>query len=268
MKISTKSYLCLPSLALLLIASSAASAATVALNNWTETGGDTNNTFTGNGTAGFTETYGTETQSPVRYDSGAIATFAAPVTLNSTTNQLQFSFTVGNILATGAGSNNIFRVGFERDGADTTNDATIHYHFGYGDPGNRLDARFAGNSISNNEYSAGTAFGTSNMAGATALDTGNTSTITVTLTYLSAAGGENHNYEAQINWDGVILNSSSFIRNTNTWDKIYVNMNSVNVNVAGDHYTVSGVQVTTIPEPTAALLGSVGALLLLRRRRA
>jgi hypothetical protein len=276
MKPETRTMHAAPKLlsALLLLGSlPLAHAATVTLNDWTETGRDLANTFTANGTAGFTEVFsGGYVRSPTStvYDSGAIASFASDVTLDATTYQLQFSFTVGSILATGAGSNNMFRVGFENDGASSV-DATVHYQFGYGPPGNRLDARFAGASGSANEYSQGTAFDNDpNVAGATALDTGNTSNITVTLTYLGDAGGGNHDYQAETNWDGIIHSSSTFTRNTDTWDKVYVNMNSPAVNVLDDTYTVSNVQVTTIPEPSAVSLAfaALGGLLLRRRRQA
>lgn len=250
-----------------------ANAATVALNDWTETGRVGNNTFTANGSAGFTELFGGPYVRPVQLDTvndtGAIATFASPMTLNATTNQLRFSFTVESILATGAGSNNAFRVGFESDRIGTANDSTMHYQFGYG-PTNRFDTRFAGASGSNNEYAQGTATPSLNLTGATPLMTGNTSNITVTLTYLSDAGGGNHNYQAEINWDGQIHTNSTIVRSTDTWDKIYVVSDQGNVNVAGDTYTVSNVQVTTIPEPTASalLLVGLGGFFLRRHRGA
>lgn len=266
MKMSTRSYLCLHSLTLVLIAGPAASAATVTLNNWTQTGGDIDNTFTGNGTAGFKELFGTDTDS--RFDSGAVATFSAPVTLTTTGEYIQFNLTVGLITATGAGSANAFRVGFENDPAGTAADATVHYNFGYGPPGTRRDVRFAGGP-GNNEYSFGSQMGSTGTltSAINELATGNTSNITVRITYLSDAGSGVYNYQADVNWDGETHSSGSFTRSTNTWDKIYVNTNSNNLNVLRDTYTVSGVSVTNIPEPTAALLGSVGALLLLRRRR-
>jgi len=266
MRMTSKSYLCLHSLAFVLIAGSSASAATVTLNNWAQTGGDVDNTFTGNGSSGFTELFGTDTDT--KYDSGAVATFTAPVTLTTTGEYIQFSLTVGSITATGAGSANAFRVGFESDPTGTAADATVHYSFGYGAPGTRRDVRFAGGP-NNNEYSFGTQMGTTGTltSAINELATGNTSNIIVKLTYLSDAGGGVYNYQADVDWDGETHSSGSFTRATNTWDKVYVNTNSLNLNVLNDTYTVSGVSVTNIPEPTAALLGSVGALLVLRRRR-
>ena len=266
MRMSTRSYRCLPTLALVLIAGPSASAATVSLNNWTQTGSDVDNTFTGNGTAGFTELFGTDTET--KYDSGAAATFTAPVTLTTTGDHILFSLTVGSITATGAGSANAFRIGFESDPTGTAADATVHYSFGYGTSGTRRDVRFAGGT-GNNEYSFGAQMGTTGTltSAINELATGNTSNITVKLTYLSDAGGGNYNYQADVDWDGETHTSGSFTRATNTWDKVYVNTNSVSLNVLGDTYTVGGASVTTIPEPTAALLGGVGALLLLRRRR-
>jgi MYXO-CTERM domain-containing protein len=267
MRISTKPYLCLPSIALVLIAGPSASAATVTLNNWAQTGTDINNTFTANGTAGFTELFGTDTDTN-KYDSGAAATFTAPVTLTTTGDYIQFSLTVGSITAAGPGSANAFRVGFENDPSGVDADATVHYSFGYGTSGTRRDVRFAGGP-NNNEYSFGTQMGTTGTltAAINELATGNTSNITVKLTYLGDAGGGIYNYQADVDWDGETHTSGSFTRTTNTWDKVYVNTNSVSLNVAGDTYTVNGVSVTNVPEPTAALLGGVGALLLLRRRR-
>lgn len=249
--------------ALGLLAGSLVGQFSVNVNAWTETGRVQNNTFTANGSAGFTELFGGPDEG--KNDSGARASFGSPVTLNTTTNQLQFSFTVGDILATGAGigSGAGFRVGF---GSSTS---VVHYQFGYGDPGNRVDARFGG-ADSNNEYGMGTLFDTGNLPGATALATGNTSDIAVTLTYLSDAGGGNHNYQAVINWDGVTHSSSTFTRETDTWDSIYVLTNRDAINVLDDTYTVSNVQVTAIPEPsTFALLAGMGALglIFLRQRQ-
>ncbi|MEM6885010.1 MAG: PEP-CTERM sorting domain-containing protein [Verrucomicrobiota bacterium] len=247
----------------LLVASS--SAQVVAINNWTESGGDVDNTFTGNGTSGFTELFGTDTQSG-NYASGAIATFQSDVTL-SVNQTLSFSLTMDTNQSTG-NANNTVRFGFENDDAGNTFDASVHYIFGWGADG--PDARFAGQLNNNNEYSSGTTFDTEfNVTGANELSTGNTSNITVNLTYLGDAGGGLFNYEADIVWDaGTHSTSASFTRNTNTWDKVYVLTNSNVANVLGDGYTISNAQVQVVPEPStfALLILGLGMLAGFRRR--
>lgn len=265
MKTTSTKYL---ALFLLLGAITSAHAASVTTGNWSGDGADVDNTFTANGSAGFTELYGAD--SDAKYDSGASANFTSDVTLDVTNNTLQFSFTVGNITSVG-GSNNAFRVGFRNNDDGTTNDATVHYTFGYGDPGDRTDGRFAGNSGSSNVFSSGTQIGATGSvtSAVNELFTGNTANLTVTLIYLSDAGAGLHNYQAEIDWDGETISSSTFTRNTDTWDGVYVNTNNVNVNIASDTYTVSGASVSVIPEPSsaAALLGFAVLMMVSRRRR-
>ncbi|MEM6885011.1 MAG: PEP-CTERM sorting domain-containing protein [Verrucomicrobiota bacterium] len=239
----------------------------VGLNNWVESGGDADNVFIGNGTAGFSQSVTTETDG--NFAIGAFASFTSDVTLG-VNETLQMDLTVSSITINNAQNNVGFRIGFENDNTGSDDDATLHYLLS---TGGGVIGRFAGNSNQANEFSSGTAFDSINYTGATSIDTGNTVNISVGLTNLGETGVGTgiYNYSASINWDGISnTNVTPFTRNTNVWDKVYVLTNAgTSFGIDGDAYTVSGVQVQVVPEPsTFALLGlGMGALCLVRRRR-
>ncbi|MEM6885012.1 MAG: hypothetical protein AAF571_08265 [Verrucomicrobiota bacterium] len=226
----------------------------ILLKDWSEIGKDTDNTFTGNGTDGFSERFGSSADDN-SYASGGIAHFTSDVSLDELNHTLRLSFTVHSIKSSKV-ANNAFRVGFRNDDQDTTRDATIHYIFGWGSGDPQLDApdaRFAGASEESNVFSQGTSFDVdSKVDHARPLATGNTCNIVVTLKYLGQAGEGNYRYEADILWnDGEHKTSTSFTRNTNRWDAVYIVTNMDEINVAGDGYTVSDVELTLLSEAPA-----------------
>ncbi|MEM6885009.1 MAG: PEP-CTERM sorting domain-containing protein [Verrucomicrobiota bacterium] len=237
----------------------------VGLNNWVESGGDADNVFTGNGTAGFSQSVTTETDG--NFAIGAFATFTSDVTLG-VNESLQMDFTISGITINNAQNNVGFRSGFENDGALPANDGTVHYVMS---TGGGVIGRFGGTDTSN-EFSQGTLFDSTNYTGASSIDTGNTANISISLTNLGETGVGTgiFNYSASINWDGIAnTNVTPFTRNTDTWDKVYILTNNGGAfGINGEAYTVSGVQVQVVPEPsTFVLLGlGLGALFILRRR--
>ena len=64
-----------------------------------------------------------------------------------------------------------------------------------------------------------------------------------------------------------LANNAYFTAGSNTWEIIY-DADSGGANVAGEQVAGSFVNIVAVPEPAAAMLGALGGLLALRRRRA
>ena len=210
---------------------------------WYPLGGDVDRTFSGLSQTGYTLLY--HDQSDNRGDVGAFTDFDAPVTLDAVSNQtLSFSFKIDD-LTTSTGANNMFRVGFVNNDSDSTYDATVHFVFGYGAPGDKFDVRFAGASGNSNPFSYGIAQDSGSLTGANALFTGNSSSMKVSLTYLEDNGDGTHDYRATILWDGQTHTSGTIIRNTATWDGAYILINNSMFQIAGDGYAISETAVVS-----------------------
>ena len=224
-------------------------AAVVPVGVWAGTSGDGDHVITNETGSAFTLLFHDDSDG-----NGAVGLrteFASPVTLDAVTNTtLLMSLKIKDIV-TSYGANNQLRLGFRNDDTGSLNDATMHYVFGYGDPGNRYDTRYAGNSFSSGEYSYGAAFDAVTLSSANAIYTGNECSIRIALTYLGEVGdGTNHNYRAAIRWDGQKQTSvTAFTRNTATWDSAYLVFNNAAIQVEGDGFTATNIEVSVGAEP-------------------
>ncbi|MEM6885283.1 MAG: Ig-like domain-containing protein [Verrucomicrobiota bacterium] len=215
--------------------------------NWYPAGKDVDRTFSNMTDSGFTLLF--HDQSDDRNDVAALNDFNTPITLDpvhQTTMSMKFSITN---LTTTNGAANLLRIGFRNDESGDANDATLHYIFGYGAPGNHHDVRFAGNSNTAHFFSGGTSQDQGSLPGANALSTGNASEIELKLNYLENNGDGTHDYRAIILWDGHEHSSSTITRNTDTWDSAYIQANNGTFQVAGDGFTISDTVIST-PMPT------------------
>ncbi|MEM0966332.1 MAG: Ig-like domain-containing protein [Verrucomicrobiota bacterium] len=213
---------------------------------WYPSGQDVDRTFTNMTDKGFTLLF--HDQSDNRGDVAAVTDFETPITLDEYGQRTMFlSFRISDI-TTSAGNENLLRIGFRNDDSGKTFDATLHYVFGYGSPGNFHDVRFAGNSDTAHFFSGGSTQDQGDLPDANALFTGNSSEIELQLTYLRNNGNGTHDYRATVFWDGQKHSSSTITRNTDTWDSAYVQANNPIFQVAGDGFTISDTVVGTRSE--------------------
>ncbi|MEM0966333.1 MAG: Ig-like domain-containing protein [Verrucomicrobiota bacterium] len=208
---------------------------------WYPSGSDIDRTFSNMDQTGFTLVFHDESDD--RGDVAAVTDFDTPITLDYFDNKtLTFSFSIKDITTT-VGAANLLRVGFRNNDSGSTFDATIHFIFGYGAPGDRRDVRFAGKSNTSHFFTGGPTQDMRSIPEANPLFTGNSSEITLSLTYLSSNGDGTHDYEARIEWDGGSHTSTTITRNTDTWDSAYIQANNPLFQVAGDGFTISDTEI-------------------------
>ncbi|MEM0966318.1 MAG: hypothetical protein AAGJ81_09250 [Verrucomicrobiota bacterium] len=249
----------------------------VSRSDWSFFGSDVNDaTFVGNGVNGGTMSFVADMD--FSSAAGSQSIFDTPVTLVPG-QTLQFDLTVRDVIMDTNNPVNVgFRIGFESDDPETFDfDATFHFLFSMGGEAGTWNnsSRFAGNSFLSNPFAIGTTFDTTLLTGANFLATDETdpAVISVGLTLVGVNEGDPDlfDYEAFINWDGFLnTTSTTFTRNSNSWNSAYVLTNTPLLTAIGNTYTFDDSVISVIPEPSSAgllmsLLAFIGATTFVRR---